>query len=135
MPGPASRDEQRRAGFSLIELVMAVIVLALGVVGLASTSLFITRQLTLAEVTTARAAATRSAMERIRATPYDLLGPGGDTTGAMVVSWTVRATTPQTTTLGVVTSGPGLAGISAGQPTPMLSSSVADTLVYTVLRP
>ncbi len=135
MPGPDARNTQRRAGFSLIELVMSLVVLAFGVVGLATTSLFITRQLTLAEITTARATATRSAMERIRATPYDSIGPGSDTTGAMVVSWTVRATTSQTTTLGLVTLGPGLASISEGQSTPMLSSAVADTLVYTVLRP
>ena len=135
MPGRESRNTRTRAGFSLIELVMSLIVLAFGVVGLATTSLFITRQLTLAEVTTARAAATRSAMERIRATPYDSIGPGNDTTGAMVVSWTVSATTSQTTTLDVVTLGPGLASISEGQSSPMLSSAVADTLVYTVLRP
>ena len=135
MPGPESGDTRRRAGSSLIELVMAVVVLAFGVVGLSTTTLFITHQLTLAEVTTARAAATRSAMERIRATPYDSIGPGGDTIGRMVVSWTVTATTPQTTTLGVVTSGPGLASISGSQSASMLSSAVADTLIYTVLRP
>ena len=135
MPAPESRETRRRAGFSLIELVMSLVVLAFGVVGLATTSLFITRQLTWAEITTARATATRSAIERIRSTPYDSIGPGGDTTGAMVVSWTVTATTSQTTTLDLVTLGPGLASISAGQSSPMLSSAVADTLVYTLLRP
>ena len=114
---------------------MALIVLAFGVVGLATTTLFITRQLTLAEVTTARSAATRSVMERIRATPYDLIGSGGDTIGPMVVSWTITATTPQTTTLGIVTVGPGLASISGSQSSPVVSSAVADTLVYKVLRP
>ena len=114
---------------------MSLVVLALGVVGLATTSLFVTRQLTLAEVTTARAAATRSAMERIRAIPFDSIGPGNDTTGAMVVTWTVSATTSQTVTLDVVTLGPGLATISEGQSTPFLSNAVADTLAYTVLRP
>ena len=130
-----SGDARPRGGFSIIELVMALIVLAFGVVGLATTTLFITRELMLAEVTTARAAATRSVMERLRATPYDSIGPGGDTIGPMVVSWTVTATTPQTTTLGVVTVGPGRASISESQPTPTVSNAVADTLLYKVLRP
>ena len=91
MSGPKSGDTRPRAGFSIIELVMALIVLAFGVVGLATTTLFITRQLTLAEVTTARATAARSVMERIRATPYDLIDSGGDTIGPMVISWTVTA--------------------------------------------
>ena len=113
---------------------MSVVVLAFGVVGLASTTLFVTRQLTLAEVTTARAAATRSVMERLRATPYDLIDSGGDTIGSMTVSWTVTATTPQTKTLDVVTLGPGRAPMSESQ-APLISNAVADTLMYRVLRP
>ena len=135
MSGPKSGDTRPRAGFSIIELVMALIVLAFGVVGLATTTLFITRQLTLAEVTTARATAARSVMERIRATPYNLIDSGGDTIGPMVISWTVTATTPQTTTLGIVTLGPGLTSISETQSAPTLGASIADTLVYKVLRP
>ena len=135
MSGPESGDPRPRAGFSIIELVMALIVLAFGVVGLATTTLFITRQLTLAEVTTARSNAVRSVMERIRATPYDLIGSGGDTIGPMTISWTVTATTPQTTTLGIVTLGPGLTSISETQSAPTLGSSIADTFVYKVLKP
>ncbi len=135
MSGPASHDTRSRAGFSLLELVMALVVLAVGVVGLATTTLFITRQLTLAEATTARATATRSVMEYIRATPYDSVGPGGATIGPMEVSWTVFATTPQTTTLGIVTLGPGLASISQTGSAPMLSSAVADTFIYKLVRP
>jgi hypothetical protein len=113
---------------------MSVLVLAFGVVGLATTTLFITRELTMAEVTTARAAATRSAMERLRATPYGLIDSGGDTIGPMVVSWTVTATTPQIKTLDIVTVGPGRMRASEGQ-APMMSNAVADTLTYRVLRP
>ena len=113
---------------------MSVLVLTFGVVGLATTTLFVTRQLTLAEVTTARATATRSVMDRLRATPYDSIGPGGDTIGPMVVSWTVISTTPQTTTLDIVTLGPGRASRSESA-APMVSATVADTLIYKVLRP
>ncbi len=113
---------------------MSVLVLAFGVVGLATTTLFITRELTLAEVTTVRATATRSAMERLRATPYSLIDSGGDTIGPMVVSWTVTATTAQIKTLDIVTVGPGRVPASEGQAA-MMSNAVADTVTYKVLRP
>lgn len=127
-----TRDE---AGFSLIELVMAVVVLAFGVVGMATTTLFITRQLTLAEVTTARVTAIQSVMERIRTTPYDSICEGTDTMGAIVVSWSEMAHMAQTKSVRIVTMGPGLVSMSEGQSTPMMSSTVADTVIYRMLKP
>ena len=135
MSGSQAGHTRAEAGFSLVELIVAVFVLAFGVVGLATTTLFITRQLTLAEVTTARATALQSVMERIRATPYDSLGAGGDTIGPLVVTWTATVNTAQDMAIRIVAVGPGQAPISATQPTPMLSSSVADTVFYRVLRP
>ncbi len=123
------------AGFSLVELVMALFVLAFGVMGLATTTLFITRQLTLAEVTTARVAAIQSVMERIRATPYDSISEGQDTIGPLVVSWTPTVTTPQTQAVRIVAVGPGRVSASESQSSPMLSNAVADTVLYRVLRP
>ncbi len=128
-------DAHAEAGFSLVELVMALIVLSFGVVGLATTTLFITRELTLAEVTTARVTAVQSVMENIRATPYDSLDVGGDTIGAMVVSWTATDNTAQDKAVRIVLVGPGLASISEGQSTSILSNDVTDTIVYRVLRP
>ena len=87
MFAPDAGETPTKAGFSVVELVMAIFVLAFGVLGLATTTLFVTRQLTLSEVTTARAVAIQSVMERIHATPYDSIGAGGDTLGPMVISW------------------------------------------------
>ena len=135
MSGAEAAYTRADGGFSLVELVMSLIVLSFGVVGLASTTLSITRQLTLAEVTTARVTAIQSVMERIRATPYDSLDVGGDTIGAMVVSWAVTSNTPQDKVVRIVAVGPGVVSISEGQSSPMLSNAVADTVVYRVLRP
>ncbi len=126
---PARTD----SGFSLVELIMAVLVLALGVVGLAGTTVNIMRQLTLAETTTARAAALQTVVERMRALPFDSLADGADAIGRFSVSWTVVASTSQTTSLQIVTVGPGLTSASGGAP--ILSSSVADTFTYRALRP
>ena len=133
--GPKAGARRADAGFSLVELVMALFVLAFGVIGLATTTLFITRQLTLAEVTTSRVAAIQSVMERIRATPYDSIKAGGDTIGPLVVSWAPTVTTAQTKSVQIVAVGPGQASISETQSTPMLSSAVTDTVMYRVLRP
>ena len=124
MSGPKAGGVRADAGFSMVELIMALFVLAFGVIGLATTTLFITRQLTLAEVTTARVAVVQSVMERIRATPYDSISAGGDTIGPLVVSWTPLVTTPQTTAVRIVSVGPG-AAVSASQSPPMLSNAVA----------
>jgi len=123
------------SGFSLVELVMALFVLAFGVLGMATTTMFITRQLTLSEVTTARAIALQSTMERIHATPFDSINTGQATLGPVAVSWSVAATAAQTKSVRIVTVGPGQVTLSAGQSFPMLSNAVADTLIYTVLRP
>ena len=132
---PDAVETRAKAGFSLVELIMAIFVLAFGVLGLATTTLFVTRQLTLSEVTTARAVAIQSVMERIRSTPYNSISVGGDTIGPIVVSWTVTASTAQTTDVRIVTVGPGQVSLSEGQPIPMLSNAVADTLMFRLLRP
>lgn len=125
----------QKNGFSLIELVMALIVLAFGVLGLATTTLLVTRQLTMASIATGRAAAIQSVIERIRATPFDSLGSGGDTIGPTVLSWSPTDSTAQSKALQIVSVGPGMTSVSPGRPTPMLSDVVADTLMYVVLRP
>ena len=135
MRTPDVVETRAKAGFSLVELIMAIFVLAFGVLGLATTTLFVTRQLTLSEVTTARAVAIQSMMERIRSTPYNSISMGGDTIGPIVVSWAVTASTAQTTDVRIVTVGPGQVSLSEGQPIPMLSNAVADTLMFMVLRP
>ena len=107
-----------------------------GVVGLATTTMFISTQLTLAEVATARASAIQTVLEGIRAMPYDSLDTGGgETIGPLTVSWTSTTTTAQTKVVQLVSVGPGLAPISEGSSSPMLSAEVVDTVVYRVLRP
>ena len=41
----------------------------------------------------------------------------------------------QTKAVRIVTMGPGLVGMSEGQSTPMMSSTVVDTIVYRMLKP
>lgn len=120
----------RRGGFALVEAIIAIMILAVGVVGLAGVSGFVTRQLTLSQMTTERAAALRSTIERIRALDFDDVVNGSDTFENMAVSWTVTAD-GSSKVISIVITGPGLTSNASGVPS--LNPSVADTFTYRVL--
>ena len=127
------RDTRTDSGFSLVESVTAVFILALGVLGMTATTTFITGRVSLAEVSTERLVAIQSAMERIRATPYDSISPGADTMGPIVIRWRVVSTNSDTKVLEILAIGPGPA--SDSQPIPVMSNFVVDTFAYAVLEP
>jgi type IV pilus assembly protein PilV len=134
-----TRDElgtaaEGRRGFSLVELVIAVVILAFGVLGLAGTTALVVRQVTLADVNTERAAALQSVVERIRSTTYTGVGTGSQTIGAYAVTWSVTDSTITTKTVRVITTGPGLRKDTAAV-VPTLGNSVRDTFTMIVLKP
>lgn len=120
-----------RGGFSLIEVVVALVILAVGVLGLAGTTAVVVRQVTLADVTTERAAALQAVVERLRAAPYDSVDTGVDTVGLFTATWTT-SDLGRSKIVRIVTVGPGLV---SGGGMPYLGNTVADTLVYRILEP
>jgi len=119
------------AGFSLVELMVALVILAVGVLGLAGVTAFTIQKVTVAELDTKRGAALQTAVEQLRATPLDSLQAGSDTVGAFVVDWTVTDNGTYATAQ-IVTTGPGLEATSDGDPMPEISAAVADTFTYTL---
>ena len=134
MPAPVTSRASDRGGFTIIELVIAIIILAVGVLGLAGTTMLVVRQVTLADVNTERAAALQSVIERIRATNTNTITNGSQTIGSFAVTWTLTDSTNLSKTLRVITRGPGLSKDSASV-VPMLGSNVADTFTLVVLKP
>jgi prepilin-type N-terminal cleavage/methylation domain-containing protein len=120
-----------RGGFTLIEVMVALIILTVGVLGLAGTTVWVVRQSTLAELTTERAAAVQAVVEQLRASDYTTLVDGSDSVGRFDVSWTV-ASANRSKLVTVVTVGPGLWG---GNGMPSLAASVADTSAYRIMQP
>lgn len=120
-----------RAGFTLVEVLVALIILTVGVLGLAGTTAIAVRQVTLADVTSDRAAALQTVIERLRSQPYNNLASGTDSVGMFEMTWTVRQD-QRSTAVEIVTLGPGQAtggGMSG------LRRNVADTFVYRIVRP
>lgn len=120
-------------GFTIIEVIIAVVILGCGLLGMAGTTALVVRQVTLSDLTTERCAAIQTTIERLRALPYDLVGSGSDSVGVFRVQWTVISTGTHFKTVRLISTGPGMAITTGGFPT--LTSAVPDTVNYRILRP
>jgi prepilin-type N-terminal cleavage/methylation domain-containing protein len=120
-----ARDGQR-SGFSLVELIVAVVILSVGVLSMAGTSSWVVRQVTLSRLATERAVARQSAIETILSAPYGEAEGGSGTFGIFDVRWTVVTDMGSYRILEVVTVGLGKPEGTEGMTT--LSEEVADTV-------
>jgi type II secretory pathway pseudopilin PulG len=128
-----SKRGSRRGGFTIVEVIIAMIVLSCGVVAMAGTTMLIVRQVTLANVMTQRSVALQSVIERLQATSFDNVGSGSDSSGVFRMSWSSTSETSQSKLVSVITTGPGVM-TAAGASFPVLGASVADTFQYRVIR-
>jgi len=116
----------------MVEVIIAIVVLAVGVLGMAGTTAYIVRQITLADVMTERAVALQTVVEQLQSIPFASVGSGSDTVGMFAVTWTSASESAVSTLVTLVTTGPGLA-TSGGNPFPFLGPNVADTFEYRVI--
>lgn len=127
-----SADPRRTSGFTLIEVIVAIVILAVGLMGLAGATTYIVRQVLVSELRTERMLAVQSAIERIRAAGHGELLAGSDTTGDFTVEWTTPSLGSNVQTVQLISMGPGLTSNANGAP--VLGDQVADTASYSVLR-
>lgn len=120
-----------RAGFTIVEVIVAIVILAVGLLGMAGTTTVVLRQVTMANLATARTVALQSTLERLRGISFDSVAAGSDSVGLFQVTWTVTDQF-QWKDIEVVTSGPGQS-YSSGFP--VLSPSVPDTFTHRIIRP
>ena len=125
------RELERRGGFTMVEVIVAMVILTVGVLGLAGTTGLIVRQITLSDMSTDRSAALQTVLERIRSLPFDSVADGSQTMGDYSLSWTSTDGGAKDKLVTVVTSGPGLSG-EGGFPT--LKQSVVDTFEYRIIE-
>jgi prepilin-type N-terminal cleavage/methylation domain-containing protein len=91
--------KRARSGFTLIEVLVAVTILAVGVVALAGSSATVTRMITRGEIDTRVAQLATLQVEALRASAYSttprctaLANGGPVTTDHVTLSWTVTVT-------------------------------------------
>ncbi len=121
-----------RMGFTMVEVIFAIMILAIGLLGMAGTTALVVRQVTAADLATERSAALQTTIERLQALPFSQLANGSDSVGIFGVTWRVTAPTGQWAALEIVTTGPGVA--RSGGSFPMLMPNVPDTFIHRILR-
>lgn len=124
-------ERRSRAGFTLVEVVVATLVLTIGVLGLASTTGLMVRQVTLGEMATQRAAAFQMAIERLQALDWEAVTTGTTTVGRYRVNWWIAEEYAQSRVMKIVTRGPGVGNHSGF---PSLAPQVYDTFTFRLLR-
>lgn len=90
---PRASGTKSRAGFTLVELLVAMMVFAVGMLGLAATAASVTRLMGGASRQTIAANIAQSRLEKLRASPCSTLANGADTVRGVVSAWTVQPVT------------------------------------------
>ena len=114
----------------MVEVIIAIVILAVGVLGLGGTTAHIVRQITLSDLMTERSAAFQTVIDRLQSLPYDSVGSGSDSVGVFAIRWRSVPDGPQNKIVTIVTAGPGLGSGAI----PMNSPQVLDTFEIRVLR-
>lgn len=85
-----SAARTRRAGFTIIEVIVAVMILTVGVLGLAGSAAIVTRMMGSAEIQSDAAAIAATRFERLRATRCPVTA-GSATSAGISERWTATA--------------------------------------------
>jgi prepilin-type N-terminal cleavage/methylation domain-containing protein len=125
------RDE---SGFSLVELMIAVVILTVGILGFASTTGFMFRQSTMAELRVKRMAAVVNVVEGVKAQPFASVTSGSRKVGEFSMSWTSTTVGVETKIVQIISNGPGVKSTTA-RPMPGAAAHVIDTFTYQILKP
>lgn len=124
------RTSAERRGFTMVEVIISIVILSIGVLGLAGTTGYLVRQVTLGDVMTERSAAFQTVVDRVQSLPFDNVTTGSDSVGIFAVGWTSVLDGPQNKIVTIVTDGPGL----GGGPGTVSNPHAIDTFEFRVLR-
>jgi Tfp pilus assembly protein PilV len=123
-----------RSGLTLVEILVAIIVLTVGVLGMAAGTGWMVRSSGLSRLDTSRTAVAQASVETVRGMPFSAVGSGSKTEGDFEVTWSVVESSSNWKRIRFVVVGPGRTSGSIG-PRAEISNSDADTLDYRILRP
>lgn len=121
-----------KGGFTIVEVLIAIVILAVGMLALASTSIFATTQVRVADLKTERSLAVQQMVEQLRSIPFDSLRartePNAQNVGSYKVWWTLTAQNTLLTRVTLFTKGPGYISGRGWNP------AVRDTFVVEIVE-
>ena len=86
---------QTQSGFTLTELLISVVIIAIGVVGFATAVALASTELWMGQRDTEVAMLIVDQAERIKALPFDSVQPGSRVEGNYQLAWQVQGTNPK----------------------------------------
>jgi prepilin-type N-terminal cleavage/methylation domain-containing protein len=99
------------SGFTIVEVMIAIVILAVGMLALATTSIFATTQVKVADLKTERSIAVQQMVEMLRAMPFDSIRTRSEANSIRAASfevwWTITPTSRYLKTVTLFTKGPG----------------------------
>lgn len=120
-----------RSGFSLVEVVVALLILSVGIFALGASSVFVLAQVRASQLQTERATAVRDAAERLRAMPWSTLETECPARTFVSRPFTVECSIlpagPNLRVLELVSRGPGYRSAK-------LVQELADTFVISIAQ-
>lgn len=121
-------DLRARGGFSLVEVIVAIVILSIGILAMAATTGYVFTRLRDSGVSTERMLAVQQAVEQVRAMPYSAVRDSSLIIGDYEISWDVDEPSSRMKQVVIVSVGPGYAG---GE----WSSTARDTVVIRLFKP
>lgn len=120
-----------REGFSLVEVIVAMLLLSFGLLAMTASAGYITTQLRSSTFDTQRNMARQQVVEQLRSTVYSNItnNSTGQTVGRYTVRWNVTDVSNSRKDIAVITTGPAY---RAGQGS---RTTVTDTVTITVVSP
>jgi Tfp pilus assembly protein PilV len=106
-----------------------MMILTIGVLGLAGTTAFFVQQVTQSDLMTERSTAFQTILDRLQSLPYDAVTSGSDSVGIYAVQWSSVDNGSQNKTVTLITTGPGTRGAP-----PVNDPQVVDTFAFRILR-
>ena len=118
-------------GFSLVEVIVAIVVLAVGMLAMAASTGYISAQIRSSSFSTQRMMAREEVIERLRAQPFDNITTNAtaQVVGRYSMTWTVTSVNNYLKNVLVIASGPAYR-LGTGART-----NVVDTVAVRISKP
>jgi prepilin-type N-terminal cleavage/methylation domain-containing protein len=120
-------------GFSLVEIMIASLILTVGMMAMAGSTGYVSNQLRSVRFDTKRTVAKQQMVEQLRGTTYSSVATRstGLTSGQFTFTWVVSTPTNNTKRVALITSGPAYRNNGSRS----IRTTVVDTMSFDLLSP